>query len=416
VSITRMLIALGLTVATVRADVIVIDPGGAPGAPLLIRALAAAAPGDVLLLQPGDYEQDFFYYVIDKGVTLLPASADARITLSPIHIQYLPAGQSVVLRGFDVHVHGIDFGQDAMFVSSTRGTVWVEDCHFTGSHGMPRSIPSPGGNAIDIVQAHAIFRHCSIAAGAGADAESGSLATPGGDALSLDSLCEVALYDCTLVGGDDGTGLSVPLFPIHIAGRALYVSSSDVTISGCTLTGGKEGADNDLEPGTSGSALVVKGEGLAAVRVLQSVLLPGAVQGLGTQAPAVDAEPSTVEMLSEPARSLVLPALAQVGQVVTLLLDGERGDLALIMMSPVAAAIPVESLEGTLAVQPGSFGSPIFVGVLPGPDGKLSLPVSSAGLPPGVEGQTIFAQGVFVDADGRSLGGASAITWVAAGP
>jgi len=67
-------------------------------------------------------------------------------------------------------------------------------------------------------------------------------------------------------------------------------------------------------------------------------------------------------------------------------------------------------------VQPGSFGTPVVVGVLPGPDGQLSLPLSSGLLPPGMDALTMFAQGLFVDADGRSLGGASAITWVAAAP
>jgi hypothetical protein len=411
-SIPRSLIALGLILAAARADVVVVDPGGAPGAPILMQAIADAAPGDVLLLEPGNYQQDYLVYSIDKGLALLPASVGGRITLGPVQISNVPAGQSIVLRGLDLNAFAD--ATSALLISQVHGTAWIEDCHIAGSHpSLDSGAPGPGGIAVSVFQAHVIFRHCSLAGGAGMDGVAGQPSSTGGDAFFAASLSHVALHDCTLVGGDAGSGLP-PILTDLTAGRALNTGYSDVLVSGCTLTGGKEGADNDAQPGTSGSA--IRTADRASVRVLQSVLLPGAVQGLGTQAPTIDGAPSTVEMLAEPARALVLPALAHVGQVVTLFLDGEPGDAAFLLMSPKAGAWPVARLEGTLALQPGSFAAPVFVGVLPGPDGQLSAPFSITQLPPGVEAMTLFAQGLFQDADGASLGGASAITWLDAGP
>src|SRR5262245_35504241 len=205
----RLILALGLIVAAARADVIVIDPAGGPGATALMQALAAAAPGDVLLLEPGDYEQDFLVYLIDKGITLLPASPGARITLGPVQVEYVPAGQSVVLRGFDIHA--FVGGGAPLVISQLRGTTWIEDCSVAGSAGQPSTSPffaQPGGEAAVVFQAHAIFRHCSFTGGAGGDAAPGAEATWGGDALRVVALSQAALYDCTLVGGASGNGPS----------------------------------------------------------------------------------------------------------------------------------------------------------------------------------------------------------------
>jgi len=74
--------------------------------------------------------------------------------------------------------------------------------------------------------------------------------------------------------------------------------------------------------------------------------------------------------------------------------------------------IPLKGQEGTLLTDLATLQGPIVVGVLSGPDGQLALPFTLPDLPAGAEAMTIYVQGLFKDAGGSSLGGASALTWI----
>jgi hypothetical protein len=201
--------------------------------------------------------------------------------------------------------------------------------------------------------------------------------------------------------------------PFFIAGggHALIVAGSDATVAGCTLTGGAEGADNDADPGISGSAIRLE---MAAsdARVLQCTLAAGPVQGAGTLSPVLDDPPHKVVLLSEPARSLALPDQLREGESGALLLDGEPGDLAMVLLSLWSQLIPLKGQDGTLVTALEGLQGPLVVGVLPAPDGQLSVPFTLPHLPPGAENVTVLVQGLFKDAGGSSLGGASALTWI----
>jgi hypothetical protein len=373
-------------------------------------AIAAAAPGDVLLLQPGDYTPDASGFFITKGLTLMPAPAAGRITLGDVTISGLIAGQTVVLRGFDLK--GTRVGASGLLVTAAAGTAWIEDCNLFGFND-PTGRAS-GSAAARVDGGHAEFRACEFRGGHGHDALGGATATLGGAALQDAAFSTVALHHCTLIGGDAGDGPQ-PAGSLLPPGSALDANLADVTLAACTLTGGAEGADDDAQPGVSASAIAVH-DLPTTVRVLQSVLAAGAVQGLGTRGPAIEAPASAVQLLAEPARSLVLPALLFAGQDGTLVVDGEPGDLALLLLSTRSALLPLPKLEGSLALDPESLAGPIALGLLVGPDGELELPFVLGPLPPGVEATTVLVQGLFLDAEGASLGGASALTWIDAVP
>jgi hypothetical protein len=410
----RLVAALLAGAAAARAEVIVIDPGTGSGAPALAAALKGAFAGDVILLKAGNYDQGA-PFEIHSGVTLLPAPGAGRIALRFVHVEDVWDGQTVVLRGLDIgSPDALDLFPTLRILNNGAAT-WLEDCTIHGGDGLPKTNPfgpGNGGTAVYVDVAEAVFRHCTLTGGRGVDGDDpqGVFAGSGGWALALGNFAEVALHDCTLTGGDSGNGTPSPFVPANGA-TALSINSGDATIAGCTLTGGAEGAGNDGQPGHSGSALT---DFLASsdVRILQSTLTAGPVQGAGTLAPAISDPPHKVKLLDEPARSLVLPDQLREGESGVLQIDGEPGDLAMVLLSLDATLIPLAGQEGTLVTDLVTLQGPIVVGVLPDPDGQFALPFTLPDLPPGVDAVTVYVQGLFKDAGGSSLGGASSLTWI----
>jgi hypothetical protein len=410
----RLVVATLFVVAVARAEVIVIASGGSAGSQALASALQAADAGDVLLLGPGDYSLGGEPFIIRTGITLLPAPDAGRVTLQFVEIEDVPLGQTVVLRGFDIGDAGWLGGPAAVSIRDSSGTVWIEECNLVGSTGSPIYFPLPfsgGANeAADLFESNVVFRGSTLVGGHGAPGGvDGSFATNGGPALALSS-SNAAIYDSTLTGGGAGNGTAGSFFTVG-GGDALSMYLSDATVSGCTLTGGAEGADNDATPGASGSA-IESGSAFNDVRVVQSSLAAGPVQGVGTQGPVIIDEAGKVALLSEPARQLVLPDQLREGELGTLLLDGEPGDLAMVLISAQAQLIPLKGQEGSLLTALATLQGPLVIAVLAGPDGELLLPFTLPDLPAGLEAVTVYVQGLFKDAGGTSLGGASALTWI----
>ncbi len=414
---TRMAFALiACLAAAAHADVIVIDPGTGSGALQLAAALATATPGDVILLKAGSYDHSA-PFAIHAGVTLLPAPDAGRIALGPLEISGVPAGQAVVLRGLDIGPLSAPLGHATLHVSNSAGVAWIEDCSVTGFFDTEAGGPLGAihGAAVELFESDGVLRNCTLLGGAGIDGShlSGALSGSGGDGLRVTGGSTAMLHDCTLIGGQAGDG---PPPPEHatgsIGGQGLFVGFGDATVAGCLLKGGAEGANNDAFPGISGSALRTEFEA-TDVRVLEGTLAAGTVQGLGKQAPIIDDPLDNVLKLSEPARTLVLPDQLREGEAGLLQIDGEPGDLALVIWSLGAKPIPLPGLEGTLVVDPAKLqGPPVVIASLPGPGGEFELLFRLPLLPVGVEAVALFAQGLFDDADGGSLGGASAVAWI----
>src|SRR6187399_1919488 len=94
------LVLPALLAAPLRADVIVVDPHGGPGAALLQSALDTAQDGDILVLHPGDYASPEAFDIGSTSLTLVAEPAGS-VTLPRLEtgLSHPTHPARVVLRG-----------------------------------------------------------------------------------------------------------------------------------------------------------------------------------------------------------------------------------------------------------------------------------------------------------------------------
>ncbi|MBL8766960.1 MAG: hypothetical protein JNL94_06335, partial [Planctomycetes bacterium] len=152
----RIVVALVLAAlgrSTARAGVIVVDPQGAPGAPLLQQALNAASDGDIVLVCAGSYLAPTPFVVQGKGLTIA-RDTFAGVQIAPISIHGVPANSTFALRGFQIVAPSIPSTPPVAAVSANlcAGRVWIDDCAISAAAGWydaNAQLASDGGAAID---------------------------------------------------------------------------------------------------------------------------------------------------------------------------------------------------------------------------------------------------------------------------
>lgn len=117
----RAMVLAALLAAPSLANVYVIDDDGGPGVDFtdLPPALAAALPGDVLLVQPGSYSA----FTLSKGIAVLAQNGNATVS-SLSNVAGLPAGQTARLLG-------LEFG--GLNLVQCAGVVVLDDVTVIGS-------------------------------------------------------------------------------------------------------------------------------------------------------------------------------------------------------------------------------------------------------------------------------------------
>lgn len=106
---------------------------GAGGFPTITAAIAAAAPGDTIVVLAGIYPEAF---TVDKGVRLLSRGARIRqpATLFPrILVQNLPVGQTFAMNGFGLDDNAVTASELPIEVRDCVGTVTISDLSNSGT-------------------------------------------------------------------------------------------------------------------------------------------------------------------------------------------------------------------------------------------------------------------------------------------
>ncbi len=382
------LLALALPLPS---QVWIVDQSGGPGTDFtdIPAAIAAASPGDVLLIRSGTYST----VVLDKALTL-QADDGAVADVDGLKLESLPVGEHVVLSG-------LSFSDDAL-IDDCNGKVWIEDCQVIppASFGAPPAAVTVRDSA-DVVVVNTLAIGPSV--DGGASAFGGPRPAPG---LEM-SNSAVHLFECTFeggngayVGGDPG-GLDW----VASAREGALLDSGELFALSSTFVGG-----NGYPSVSAYGYGCIKGDGAPGIVMQVPAYLRDSqlVGGLGGQPPwfggtcpaGDDGPPYTggppVEYQGEYV-TLDVPSPIRENGAFGVTLTGTPGVQAIVALGTSQDALLIPAWGGGLAVQgPWIVLSPVAIP----PAGTITLPLALSDLGPSVESVTYYGQVAALDAFG----------------
>ncbi len=411
-----VVVALVFASAVPAAAVFVVDVNGGPGvdSTQIDSAIAAALPGDIVLVRPGLYSS---CAVDGKGISVIADPVNGiRPTISSVLIRNIPIQQRALVRGFDVTLTVPLSGSIPLEVSDNRGPVVIEDLKTKTL--FPTSALPPGALVDDCDRV--VFIRCELL---GTNVPTNGLqAVPGSTGMVvIDS--NVALYECLVVGGNGVTGGYPPSFTLFSSagGIGIHVTEGDVLVAGSVVRGGAGG--NGVAPtgfpcipaASGGDGIRLSGPKSYSVRI-DSTVTGGTVGVEHPSCPSSASNGIDVKVLAGSAgtinellRSCSIASPTRMGQSTMLELSGVPGELCAILFSLNSHGVYQANLSGTLV--PRLPLQIAILGALPG-SGTLGMSVPlPAAMPPGVGGFDVYLQVIVAGQSGNGvLGSPTALT------
>lgn len=390
------LFGLVLLLAPVNAQQAwVVDDQPGPGVDFtnLAGAVTAAADGDTLLVQSGNYAG---FTVNGKSLEILAAPSAAVTVVGQVSIRNISTSMFVSMRGLTV----VGSATPALLrVRDSQGTVWIED-----SFVLSGSIFAAGHACLVESSTSVVLVNCTLTGG-----HTTFAGQPAGDGLrALNS--DIVLQGCAMRGADGVCSSNACNEP----GAGLSVDSSTVDLQSTTLRGGGSGPGFCCQGGTGDCVVVGKGgpalQSLSADSILrgtEATLVPGSA--LGPCGISGDTWTGTAVLNLMPATTLSLDVAAT---VVT-----DEPLTASVQGAPLAPVFLVLTHHPSPLWLPGAFGTWM---------NNASLVIDSWGptdasgfgqrtyvgpwLPPGTEALGVTLQPVqLLPGGGLLLGGASRV-------
>ena len=361
--------------ATPAADVLVVDGLGAGTFPNVAAAVAAAAPGDTILIRAGNYGS----FTIDGlGLTVTADEGAVVVIQDHVTVQNLGPSDAVVLRG----LAGSSFKPLGLTVRTCEGGVLVEDCVLRGT-GTPSPFFPGGFEGAGVCDAAGVsFVRCSITGAT----TSPKFSSHGGPGLLVEGGSAVHLYDSAVSGGP-GSPNFVTLAASSGGPGARVSEASFLFASGSEIRGGAGSVSlpfggSCIDGGDGGDALVVQ-DAASSVRLLDTLLAagpgePAAGAGCagGTGGASSTAPAGAVQTLPGTARTLAASHPVREGATITFTYAGEPGDAALLLLSSAHDPAFLAPLFGTLLPAAASL-SAVPLGTLPASgSAQLAAPVA----------------------------------------
>ncbi|HTE05744.1 MAG TPA: hypothetical protein VK824_06060 [Planctomycetota bacterium] len=421
-----ILLTLGLSLRA-QAGVVVVDPGGGSGSAALQAALTAAADGDVVLVRAGSYllPADQRFVVAGKGLTLA-TDAVAPPMLPGLEVSGVPSGSSFFVRGFTLgpvtwKAENAIVSVPTVLAHDNSGAVWIEDCAITGRLGSFLVLFGfqtlvDGSPAVSLADCAGVtLQRCSLTGGKGIYSSNqvgfDTFSTSGGAGLTVNG-SSASLHDCTLLGGAQGDGFYNEFLPNGGGAGAVVQLESTVLFAGCSVTGGPNGVQPDFADGTvesPGNGLTVSSD-TTAVLTRDSAFAGGTLMPPGIPGVPISAPAGSVVTLAAPARSFTVTSPLKEGAAGALTVNGEPGDLAMLLVSAGAGWSEIPSRQGVLVLAT----DPLLLFTLGATDGRgnFSLGFTMPSLPAGTLGATIPMQLLVSSAGDGTLEAASALTWL----
>lgn len=385
-----MIELLLLVVLSTGADVITVDDDGPADFATIVDAIAAAAPGDIVVVSSGSYAG----FVLDKDLTLFgPTSgprplvtslvqvvAIDRFTLAGLDLRSLEV-DGVALQGvIDDCSVGLLLDQQATAgLQITHCTqVLVSRCDLDGYD--PMQWGTNGGRAVWVEDSGVTFVNCTLTGGPGTDGDIGEGGGGGGTGLSLYGTQSRAFIVTTDIHGGAGS-VGGFFYADGPPGPGLFNSAAQAILRAAgdhEVAGGKTGGVS----GDVGKAIIADG-GTVVVSGMLYDPAGVATQGFGSVKLAAVAEPFLdLPRASSPEPSTHVLLYGQAGLSGFLLMALQPGSLKLkklefpfwletsgVELIPVATAGMDQPLDFVfhVPVQPELLGSVVLVqAVFPG--------------------------------------------------
>ena len=373
------------TLPSIRTQsVLVVDASDPTAFASPAAAVAAASPGDTILVHAGTY---FGPVVLDKTLSLV-ADEGAFVQLNePVQVTQLTTGEHVVLRGLRIRPVTVTAQAPPLVIVDCAGPVWVQDCALFGNGSFSQNSDALAvSNSPDVA-----FLDGTILA----DDSPGLLAPGGNGATIVDST--VHFFNSTVTGG---LGEAGGVTPPTIGGAGIAALDSVVYLQGSTVNGGAGGSGvlpfGCLNGARGGEGVALAG-GSAELRLLASTVQGGdGGASTGSCAPGNDGlgalplNGATIELLEGPSYPLATESSVREGGTLTFALSGPPGDTVFLCFSALPSYFYFPATRGPLLLDLGLFlGFPL--GTL-SPSGTLSVPVSVPEVGAGFEGALLYAQ------------------------
>ncbi|MCY2958735.1 MAG: hypothetical protein NTY35_01115 [Planctomycetota bacterium] len=396
-----MLRALALLAVTspAFAGVRTVAPSGADHVQIS-AAIAAARPGDVVLVRAGTYAP----FAIDGfGLTVVADTQANVVVQGPIVVQNVPAASTVALTGLRIGA----MNTTAVTLRDCAGAVRLADLQaWVAPNAIAAALPTVRVERC----ADVALSRCTLDSAA-----SPAAATIAGSALRATE-STLAIHDSTLHGGFGLSGAASGQAG-GSGGVALDLVSGTAFVSGAILRGGPGGAGGLASTGYPGcSAFAPRpggagGHGLviapgAVARVLDASISGGA-PGLGATTAcgqhAPDGAPGAVTVgtsiaVMGSARTLNSTPCAREGQGAGFGFRGLPGERVFLFLSDGSGQAWNPALAGPVLVRV-PFWRRVLVATL-GTEGTGSASIPVPELGPGTSARTLFVQGLFVSPDG----------------
>lgn len=390
------------------AAVIVVAPSG--GAFTQISAaVAAAAPGDVVLVKAGTYNG---FTLGNKSLTVAGDYGAAVTLTGAVKVMNLLAPNVVVLSGLYLPLPSND-PAGGLVISQCSGAVRLQDCELDGYESLVDAA-TPGARVTQSTQVS--FHACVFFGGSGALGLFGP-PSPGAPGLhAIDS--NLSLWDCLLVGGMGGDGTNAADGARGGDGLLLENSTAMLSATGALgRTGGKGGGAFLGAPSGDG------GNGGDGARLLSGSLLrkleasfaagaggqpgsgiPQGVPGSPGQAVALVSGTVTDHGL---AHQYDLNSPVRTGQVATHQFTLQNCEQLFLLVSATTQTVWINKFAGTLVA-----GSPFLQITLSGQcsSGSLTVNTPIPALPAGLLGLNAFCQMFTTGAGGARLGPTRVLT------
>ncbi len=317
------------TSPALAGDFWVVDVTGGGDFTQLQAAIDHAADGDTVLIR-GYYNVFESVGIQNKGISLVQEPPTTTSALNRIWVYDLAAQKQFYAAGIDA----------ALILYDNAGHIVLESCRLHPSYDDPSV-----RNCADVV-----YYDCSLHGRYGGDDCNPYDYLDGGPSLKVSQGSKVALYHCTLEGGDGGT------------------DHCGMGMDGC-----------------GGSGIVVRDE--------SAVFEAGCTFSQGSPEcwffPDVDVEAgSTLTSSLAPASLFIGPTLAQEGSTVTLRVAGPPGEHVWLLTSTQGTRRFISPEVGILHQDSGP---PLFLGTIPA-SGLLSANYTLPLLPPGSAAERFWCQ------------------------